>query len=334
LRERALRPLLLLLALLIGVAFAWLTTPLLARRVPNDLSRIGVLLDALHDTRPGPEIVVLGDSEVMCGVDARALERLLPGAPLAWNLASTGQTLAESFLLYQELPESVRIVVQKVSGEALRRPLRLEIQKYTLFHLHGYRPRPETRSVLESSVDAEGREALALSDAQQRWRARWVLRQFVDAEVRRALRPDLALARATHDLFFPQPYDVRLPDAKLARMLDERREGLRSAGEDPVTDEARGLLDAMVRAASAARREIVFLVTPVHPALDSALERRQVETVRDTLAALAQEEGQEIPLVDASGALTSDRFIDARHPTGEGAEIVTGLLARHLATLR
>jgi len=96
----------------VGILLAHFCMPTLFRALPTDMSRTAVILDALDESPLHPEVCVLGNSIVMNGVDTRQLSEALPGRPEAWNLSSSGQSLFESFLLYQELPESVMQVVQ------------------------------------------------------------------------------------------------------------------------------------------------------------------------------------------------------------------------------
>ena len=105
------RALMLLSAVIIGLGFGSLGVPAL-RKIPNDLQRTSVILRALKSRRPA--VVVFGDSVIMNGVDAAIISAQLPGSPQVLNLSSTGQTLAESYLYYQELPRSVQTVVQAV----------------------------------------------------------------------------------------------------------------------------------------------------------------------------------------------------------------------------
>ena len=64
------------------------------RNTPTDISRIGVLLEALRDAPEQPEVLVFGNSIVMSGIDAAQLGAELPDHPRAWNFASTGQSHA------------------------------------------------------------------------------------------------------------------------------------------------------------------------------------------------------------------------------------------------
>ena len=104
----------------LGLALCLAAMPALFGVLPSDLWRTGHLLRALEGDAASPEIVVLGNSVVMAGIDARQLSEGLAGRPLVYNLASGAQAPAESFLYYQELPPGVRVIVQVVSADALQ----------------------------------------------------------------------------------------------------------------------------------------------------------------------------------------------------------------------
>ena len=71
------------------------------------------------------------------------------------NLGTTGQTLAESLLLYQELPASVRVVIQAVNPvDLLARP-RIPAQKYNALFMYGYRPTAGTSACVHDILNDE-----------------------------------------------------------------------------------------------------------------------------------------------------------------------------------
>ncbi len=97
------RALVLLSCVVAGAAVALLLMPRIVRYSRDDSSRLCTILDDLR-SRPAPPLVLLGNSAGMLGVDTRALG--------GWNLCSPAQTLGEAFLLQQELPRTVKVIVQ------------------------------------------------------------------------------------------------------------------------------------------------------------------------------------------------------------------------------
>ena len=127
------------LCVVAGAAAALVLMPRIVRVSPDDTARLCTILDALHAPRT-PPLVVFGDSAGMFGVDAR----LLGGS----NLCSPAQTIGESFLLQQELPASVNVVVHLVTPTMLDRNDAVDPDHYNAMRLCGYTPRADTRAAI------------------------------------------------------------------------------------------------------------------------------------------------------------------------------------------
>jgi len=319
---------LLLVALGAGIALPYAAMPALFPRIPTDLSRVRLVLEALRDAARQPEVVVFGSSRVMSGVDARQLSQALPSRPLAYNLSSPGQSLAESYLFYQELPAGVRVVVQMASLAELASPHTLERQKFNAFYLNGYRPNARTREVLGDAFGDPLLEILDASDASQRFQGRWALRQLVDTSLRRWLRRDLTLSNAERDLFHPQGYTERFPPDKRARAIARRVKTV--SGNDLVIDtHKKQLLDAMVADAAEAGRTVVLFIPPTHPTVHEAMPEASFAKLEELLAELSM--GSGVRVADTTHVLTAEHFVDDVHPTNEGAVLVTRRLGDALA---
>ena len=98
-------------------------TPYLYRLLPNDYVRTRLIWSTLNNPEERPDLVILGNSRGMSGVNGYKLEAELRGNPCVYNLTSTGQRLSESALYYSYLPSSVQVVVQCVDLDQLRGPI-------------------------------------------------------------------------------------------------------------------------------------------------------------------------------------------------------------------
>lgn len=127
------------LCVVAGAAAALVLMPRIVRVSPDDTARLCTILDALHAPRT-PPLVVFGDSTGLFGVDAQ----LLGG----WNLCSPAQTIGEGFLLQQELPASVNVVVHLVSPSMIDRKDAVDRDHYNAMRLCGYAPRADTREAI------------------------------------------------------------------------------------------------------------------------------------------------------------------------------------------
>ena len=302
--------------LLIGVIVAHALAPPIAGMLPNDLARNRTILRAL---KGHPQIVVFGDSRAEAAVDAVQLANELPRFPLAYNLATHSQTTAQSFLFQQQLPSSVRTVVQFVTAENLGSSIAFDSNVFNSMYLYGYRPSQDTRVTLARCFsDTLGNE-LDRSDFMERFQGRWIFRQAIDSLVRSRVRRDLLLSREENDIYFPTAYGRRLSDSAFAIELAaaERREMGR------MTSSQRCVLLAMIDRSRIAGRRIVFVMTPVHPKMRrESLETAIVSSIRNS--------GGEV--LDLSNALEDADFFDPLHANARGAEKITSRLAAALRT--
>jgi hypothetical protein len=321
----------LIASLLIGVALGLVALAQVFVYVPTDVRRLGLLHRAITTTSPPPDIVVFGNSVLMSGVDGHALTNALPGHPVAWNLASTGQNLLEAYLLSQDLPDSVTIASYSLFPQPDHEVEALNAQKYNTLFMYGFRPSPATLETVGAIHGAEVQALLERSAVAQVFASRWAIRQFVDTRARSLLRTDLALDRATYDLYHPQSYlhpiEPTITQGFLARRLDAFAEA------KPVLEHgATALAQTIAKEAAAKGRATVFLFPPLHPeivrSIRPQLAARQAE-FRDALA-----EAPGVRFVDATELLGSTLFIDDLHPTNEGAAILSQHIAAALREAR
>lgn len=313
-------------ALLIGAALAAALMPTLVRNAPTDIARIPHLLAALEKPGAAPEVIVLGNSVAMCGIDAKALSKDVADSPLAWNFASTGQTLLESTLFGQVLPASTRTVVLFVTHRELTTRDTLVPSKWNAFYLAGLRIEEGNKKAFVAAYP-ELEPLLSEGELEQRFRGRWVVPRIVDGGMRQLFRRDLTLSRATYDLFFPQPYTRALKGEKreraLARFLGREQE----LGYE-VDGRRAELLARFTADLVAEGRDVLVVSPPVHPEIAAARGRSLPVDTRTFLSRLGERRG--IRWLDASTLLGDDEFIDDVHPTGEGALRLTARVAREL----
>ncbi len=326
--QRPLRLVLLILSLLAGVVTALTLMPKMFRVIPTDISRIGVLLEAMRDPGERPKIVVFGNSVVMSGIDAAQLTAELPRHPLAWNLASTGQTLVESSLLTQEIPASTRVVVYTTPLRPRSPEVALHSQKNNAFWMYGFRANAETRATLSQIYGTPVENLLNRSRFSQIFQARWALRQLLDTQLRILLRRDLTLANAETDLFHPQRYAVPISQDLLERFLEKKLTAL-AGSPAGVPEEDRELVRTLAQLGAREGRHTVLLIPPVHPALLAEHADSFARGADAFERAVADSPGTVV--VDASRILGASDFIDTHHPTNEGAVLLTRRLSRHIA---
>lgn len=325
------RSLWLVAAVLAGAALAWLLSPTIFRALPSDLTRTAVILDALNDPQQQPEIVSLGNSVVMAGVDMARLSDELSTHPRGLNLSSTGQAPLESYLYYQLLPDSVEVLLQFFDVTSVTTLNVLDEQKYNAFHMFGYRPDEVTRTRLTQLFDRRMGDILEKSDLQQRFESRWAIRQLADTIARQVLRPGLELDRSVYDLSHPNPYADKLDAASMAQALE--RAFLGNGIREPflVAESKLALLQEMNRRARLRGIRLILVIQPVHP------ERRQYSAddyylqVADTFAAFSKL--NDVIVLNATDVLTADEFRDEVHPSRAGADTLSSWLAAEINAL-
>jgi hypothetical protein len=261
-------------ALLLGLVLACFAMPAIYRAVPSDLATTRLVVDSLNTN---PRLAVLGDSRGMADVDAA----LLGGV----NLSTPEQSLAQMVLLADALPRSVERVIVVVPPEDDGRPL-APVTDNALW-MSGLRPSPRARELVARCT---GVAPFTRGELEQRFAARWVLRQGLESALRIRYRP------------LANMYATRVSDARFAEEL-----ATASAYEARVTPAARCLLAAL------AKPNVTFVVPPIH----SAAATRGYTTY----AAQAN-----VPMRDASRAMPDDAFADPRHLTHAGKRAFTETL--------
>jgi|GEM_PF-2439029 len=134
-----------------GIFIAWLIAPFVFVHLPNDRDRIGTVVRLI---RTHPKVAVVGNSVAMYGVQLDA------------NLATPGQSIAESVMIASELRDTPTIIIV-VTPWQLATSSTLNAQGWNAWWMYGLRPSPETRALIGMP---------AMSDAVERFRSRWIIR--------------------------------------------------------------------------------------------------------------------------------------------------------------
>lgn len=328
------RFLLLVLSTALGVAVALQMLPVLFRSIETDLSRSQILLAALRKNDPAIHTVALGNSVIMCGIDARRLTPAPRNPGQAINLSSTGQSLLESLLYYQELPASISTVIQAVSPyEAVNAP-ELPEQKYNALYLYGYRPKPQTAQQIDAiaALASASPSPLHHSDLDQVFQGRWAMRSMVDTGARQWLRRDLQLD-ASNDLFFPHVYTARIPSTKYRSAIEGQIQALTSLADSSALNPAvMQVLTSIHEACRSSNKRLVFLLPPINPQIRAAISSTSHESLVQFLQTLTQNTSASI--IDASALLPEDQFVDAMHPTKSGATTLTDYVQKQITKNR
>jgi hypothetical protein len=316
-------------AVVAGALFAWLISAPLFRALPTDMTRISVLLDALQDEALEPELIAFGNSITMASIDMDVIAEKTKNAPRAFNFGSTGQTPIESYLYYQNLPSSTKVVIQMFEMPTFTTKEPLNEQKYNAYYMYGFRPDERTRTKMPALLGDELRALVDKSDFQQRFESRWALRQMADFLARSTFRDDLALDRSTFDLTFPRTGAKRLSDRLFQRDMEMHFANVSTEFKpNPVKiDFLAEICDRM----NAEGKQLVLLLAPTHPDQIGYRSEQYYADARETFFQLAKEHNTII--LDGVNVIPGELFVDSVHPGEEGAAIFSNWLADQLNEL-
>ncbi|MEQ1821054.1 MAG: hypothetical protein ABL949_00940 [Fimbriimonadaceae bacterium] len=317
-------------ATLLGAFIAFAGMPAVFKKVPTDLERTRVLISAVRAIQSGslesPDIVLLGNSVTMNGVDADLVASRMASKPKIYNFSSTGQSVAESFLYFQELPAKTKQVVLVVPTRNLETDGLPPKDVANAFYMNGYRVKPSTQSVL-NSVFSDQAAMLQRNDVEQRFASRWVLSQVVDTVVRKKLRKDMETSKSILSLSYPAPYSKKIGSAEFEKLLPSY-ESKREPGPFKPLDQQVVMIRKMGEqlAGSGAKLWVVF--APLNPRRFDALGSKYVESV--TTFSQLSPFGPDAKILDLTSLLGADDFIDVVHPTRAGAEKISARIGEFL----
>jgi len=313
-----------------GVCLSVGFLPSLFEFLPNELARTKNLLHAVHGaTEPLPEIVVLGNSIAMNGVDAKRLSNDLTGSPVVWNLSSTGQLLIESTLIADELPETVNAVLLTVfTNDLVKEASEVPKSKLIAYLQYGYQPSKPTLNTILKFGSPEVVDIFTKSKWQIALDSRWAIRSAIDISGRSLLRKDLNLSNAETNLFYPTPF-TRQQSSDAIESVIARSFPKLTAKQGRLSETYAQLLEALV--AQLAERNIAFYIAvlPEHPMLRKRKEDGFYEQLLEDLNRLCEK--THVPVFSFISLLDDSQFIDHIHPNPEGAKILTAAMAREVA---
>jgi len=318
-------------SVLLGLLGSYLLAPEAFRALPTDLVRTRILLGKLNEGQLNPEIAVFGSSVAMNGVDARQVRREMTGEPLTLNLSSSGQTIAESMLYYQFLPESVKTVVHVVIPETLVTDECMRQDKYNAFYMYGYRPTNATRRVVGSACGERMRKLFGASRLEQTFNSRWAVHQAVDAFLWKSLRKGVDVRQVTSDLYFPAFQPVLSPQERafsLRNYLVPQPGNPRFRLPQQETDALRGAVELNRKAG----RRTVLVFAPVHPQMQRYYGSQFLEDVHQLM--VDNQIDADLTVIDHSTDASEGDFVDRLHLAQSGAEKFSHALANDLAALQ
>lgn len=323
----------LLVCLIAGTVVAYQLSPVIYRLNGYEVNRIYYIHKYLHDAaKKRPEIVVLGNSVVMNGIDCRRLSEGLAGSPVAWNLGTTGQYVVESMLIFEELPRTVDTVVLGVNVNTLINPHQaLSLSRTLPYKVYGYNISKDIIRVLDGIGLEEDVQNLTTPYWLDVLETRSSILNSVNSFMRRRLRKDLALDKSLKDFFYPSPFVKHVSSDTISLMADRLYEP-RTADMGRINPVNKKLYNAFGEMAKKHGCRFVFVIMTEHPVHKKRDEPAFYQNLNKSIEQFAAESKFEV--YDFKDLLTQDQFVDHIHPDGQGAKILTDAILEKLASGR
>lgn len=310
---------LVILAVLAGFAAGIYVIKPLYRKVPSDYKRTQYLIEDLQ--KEHLDMVLLGNSILMSGIDAKRLSDEIPGRPLIHNLSSPGQTLKESMLFYPMLDSTTKKVFLFIRMDnLLSEPQVLEHSVLRNFFMFGYKPSPDLKQLLS----AEELSYFENSPLKIYYESRFVVPNYINSNIRLMLREDLD-AEKSKDLFFPNVYSKRFDSLNYVNAI--RKFDFNTQKEIVLNT---GTLDLLQKGNVYLKNKGIQLYVVIHP-INPDLKNYTMQVREDIKQQWAMHK-KGLQVIDLSGCLQSKDFVDHWHITRTGAAVLTDSLAQKINT--
>lgn len=312
----------------LGAALAFGAMPYVYDAADHELVRSRNLFEALTtDESKGLDLVVLGNSIVMNGIDTQVLEDEVSGVDKAWNLASTAQGMLEAALIINEVPPSVQEYVFGLTYTELTKSThQLSSSKYTAYYMYGYRPTPHSVWVANTAAGEKGAGLFGAGRFRSTIASRWIVTSYIDTAVRTLLRDDLEIDRAMIDLHRPAPYTQQVSASVLEGQLRDMPD--RSPADAVVSDASWELLAYLSDHVRERGAHMTLVILPEHPERLTRTDSGYIGRMETQLSDWARPRG--IDVLFEQNLVPTEYFIDSQHTDSLGARLLTQALADHL----
>lgn len=294
-----------------GVAFGVfnIITPVLFRILPNDYARTKLILNQLKHSSD-MDLVILGNSRGMSGINGYILEEKLANHPHVYNLSSSSQTFAQSVLYYHSLPDSTKIVLQCIDVDRAFSPLSIsEANKLSLI-FYGYSFDEETKKWLPQLVDDLSPSII------NNWKARDILFTSLVYYMRQLLDDDVPEKSILEEIKFPSS-QTSLRSAAYDYDVDLQNKENRFSECSHVSEDWKSLLNTSYLYFKSRNIHYYLVLMPYNS--DIAFNK----TKKQKAVNIFKDEFSNIPMIDCIDLLSPEDFYDAIHPNNNGAKIIT-----------
>lgn len=292
-----------------------MVTPVLFRALPNDYMRTKLIIQTLKDTSEVAEVIILGNSRGMNGVNGYMLEKELSDHPKVYNLTSTGQQLSESALYYTMIPTEVKTVIQCIDIDLLSKPIDIKTSNSVALHMYRYEMDNKTEEIvpLKKTLDKpffiynyEARNCLFAGLS-------YFLRKMLDDD-----DPDVFAL----DLRYPSSHKSLRNDIIYKQEIEEKNKNNMFALYT-ILPEWKKLIDTSYIYFKQRNIRYCLLIMPYNPDIISSTNEE-----KEYALSLFKKQFNDIFLIDCFNLLRPEDFYDAIHPNNSGAEKITDMVIK------
>ena len=309
-------------SLFLGVVIAFRLVPETVRQGTFQRSRYLAIYEGLHSKKNVlPQAVIFGNSTAMV-LDASQLRDEIPGRPVIWNLATTGQSLLEAFLLYEALPESVKEVTWCITSQKLEDELALHHQKYAVARLLGFEFSSAALKALKPTLPSQTIGHIYTPLWKLRIESRSTFISAVNDWVTQLARKDLDLEKSINDLFHPSPYSIKVDESVLRYQLKRHYV---PEQKYRVNIDALNVIKTLHQLTRKDGINLTVVLMPINP---KVLALMATDFEGNLLAAIRELRKEGINVMELHKLVESENFIDHIHVDEFGAALIVKRLAK------
>lgn len=294
------------------VVFAFIAIQSTLNKIlPSDFKRHPVIIEALNNTEHKPEIVILGDSRAMFGINAKTISENLINNPQAFNLSSVGQNMQEGAYFCSILPQSVKTIIHCVDYATFTQE-NVEINNAKALSLitSGFTLNEDILKIIQPHPFFYRNKIVNL------YEARSFLKSSLHVSFRSLMDNEKFNTEKYYDLYFPYIYE------------EERHPNYpnKYKGFNPdtlvVANKKIQLADKISSYLKEKNIEYYIVLMPLNPDI-SKVE----EGISDEYIANINQQLPDIKIINLCNLLESSDFYDGVHPNTKGAEKVSKEIA-------
>lgn len=287
--------------------------------LPSDFNR-HLVLQNYFDTKgesEKAEIVILGDSRSMFGIDSRIIKSVLKTSGEVYNLSSVSQDMYESGYYYNRIKDGTQVVIQCTTPLFFMENYDPELSnsKAISMFLSGYRIDPSTKELLPSYNEVFDRNKLL-----NYYDSRTYFRSYIHNYLRPLFDDEKYDEESRSSLYFPHHYtQEKLPTYSSYVVYNCDGYQIKESPQSQMQ-----FVSTCHKLFHSRNIQYMIVLMPVNPDVcdqATAMYREIAQSLRQM---------NNLPVIDLSTLLEAEHFYDRTHANKAGAQIISKELARRI----